>query len=78
MQKTGVDCTESFAPVASDTGIRVVIVIFVYYLHKFPRDQWVLETFDVEVAFLNSLLSNPVYIEWPKGLKVGTLKQGGM
>jgi Reverse transcriptase (RNA-dependent DNA polymerase) len=29
----------------------------------------VLETFDVEVAFLNALLKNPVYIEWPKGLK---------
>jgi hypothetical protein len=29
----------------------------------------VLETFDVEVAFLSALLLNPVYIEWPKGLK---------
>jgi hypothetical protein len=24
--------------------------------------------FDVEVAFLNALLANPVYIEWPTGL----------
>jgi Reverse transcriptase (RNA-dependent DNA polymerase) len=70
MQILGVDYTDSFAPVASDTGIRVVIGIFLYYLHKFPRDEQVLETFDVEVAFLNALLSNPVYyIEWPKGLK---------
>jgi hypothetical protein len=29
----------------------------------------VLETFDLEVAFVNALLTNPVYIEWPKGLK---------
>jgi Reverse transcriptase (RNA-dependent DNA polymerase) len=36
----------------------------------------VLETFDVEVAFLNALLKNPVYIEWPKGLKeLGLLSQ---
>jgi hypothetical protein len=35
----------------------------------FPSDELVLETFDVEVAFLNALLSNPVYIKWPKGLK---------
>jgi Reverse transcriptase (RNA-dependent DNA polymerase) len=35
----------------------------------FPQDEWVLETFDVEVAFLNVLLKNPVYIEWPKGIK---------
>ena len=69
MQIPGVDYTESFAPVASDTGIRVVIGIFLYYLHMFPTVEWVLETFDVEVAFLNALLSNPVYIEWPKGLK---------
>jgi Reverse transcriptase (RNA-dependent DNA polymerase) len=25
--------------------------------------------YDVEVKFLNALLTNPVYIEWPKGLK---------
>jgi hypothetical protein len=36
----------------------------------FPRDEWVVfESFDVEVAFLNALLKNPVYIEWPKGIK---------
>jgi Reverse transcriptase (RNA-dependent DNA polymerase) len=69
MQIPGVHCTESFAPVASDTGIRVVLGIFLYYLHMFPRDEWVLETFDVEVAFLNALLSNPVFIELSKGLK---------
>jgi Reverse transcriptase (RNA-dependent DNA polymerase) len=69
MQIPGVDYTESFAPVASDSGIRMVIGIFLYYLHMFPRDEWVLESFDVNVAFLNALLKNPVYIEWPKGLK---------
>jgi hypothetical protein len=62
----GVDYTESFAPVASESGIRIVIGIFLYYFHKFPRDEWVLESFDVEVAFLNALFKNPVYIEWPK------------
>jgi hypothetical protein len=39
------------------------------YLYIFPRDEWVLETFDVEVALLNALLSSLVYNEWPKGLK---------
>jgi Reverse transcriptase (RNA-dependent DNA polymerase) len=68
MKIPGVEYTESFAPVASDTGIRVVIGIFLFYFHMFPKDAWLLETFDVEVAFLNALLSNPVYIEWPKGL----------
>ena len=36
-----------------------------------------LETFDIEVAFLNALLKNPVYIEWPKGIKeLRLLSQG--
>jgi hypothetical protein len=69
MQIPGVNYTESFQPVASDTDIRVVIGIFLYYLQLFPRDEWELETLDVEVAFLNALLSYPVYIEWTKGLK---------
>jgi Reverse transcriptase (RNA-dependent DNA polymerase) len=46
-----------------------VIGIFLYYFHMFPRDEWVLKSFDVEVAFLNALLTNPVCIEWPKGTK---------
>jgi Reverse transcriptase (RNA-dependent DNA polymerase) len=70
MQIPGVDCTESFAPVASDSGIRILIGIFLFFLHMFPQDEWGLETFDVEVAFLKALLlKNPLYIEWPKGLK---------
>jgi Reverse transcriptase (RNA-dependent DNA polymerase) len=69
MQIPGVDYTESFAPVASDSGIRIVIGIFLYYLHQRPQDNWVLESFDMEVAFLNAMLSHPVYIEWPKGIK---------
>jgi Reverse transcriptase (RNA-dependent DNA polymerase) len=76
MQIPGVDYTESIAPVASDSGIRIVIGIFLFFLHMFPQDEWMLETFDVEVAFRNALLKNPVYIEWPKGLKeLGLLSQ---
>jgi Reverse transcriptase (RNA-dependent DNA polymerase) len=75
MQIPGVDYTETFAPVASDS-IRIVIGIFLFFHHLFPQAEWVLETFDVEVAFLNALLKNPVYIEWPKGLKeLGLLSQ---
>jgi Reverse transcriptase (RNA-dependent DNA polymerase) len=69
MQIPGVDYMESFAPVASDSGIRMVIGIFLYYFHMFARDEWVLESFYVEVAFSNAFLKNPVYTEWPKGIK---------
>jgi Reverse transcriptase (RNA-dependent DNA polymerase) len=65
MQIPGVDYTESFAPVASDSRMRIVIGILLFFFHMFPQDEWVLETLDVEVAFLNALLKNPVYIEWP-------------
>jgi hypothetical protein len=76
MQIPGVDYTESFAPVASDSDIRIVIGIFLYYLHQRPQDNWVLESFGVKVAFLNAMLSHPVYIEWPKGIKeFGLLNQ---
>jgi Reverse transcriptase (RNA-dependent DNA polymerase) len=34
-----------------------------------PRDEWVLELFDVEVAFLNALLKHPVKTEWTKVVK---------
>jgi Reverse transcriptase (RNA-dependent DNA polymerase) len=76
LQIPGVDYTESFAPVASESGIRIVIGIFLFFFHMFPQDEWVIVSFDVEVAFLNALLKNPVYIEWPKGRKeLGLLSQ---
>jgi hypothetical protein len=49
--------------------IRVLVGIFLFYLHWRPKDDWVLESFDVESAFLNAVLTPPVYIEWPKGIK---------
>jgi hypothetical protein len=68
MQIPGVDYTESFAPVASNSGIRIVIRIFLYYFHMFPRWEWVLESFNVEVTFLNALLKSSLY-RMAKGIK---------
>jgi Reverse transcriptase (RNA-dependent DNA polymerase) len=48
MQIAGVDYTESFAPVASDTAIRVIISMFLYYHHTDKKGKWDLELFDVE------------------------------
>jgi hypothetical protein len=69
MQIPGVDYTESFAPVASDTAIRTIIAMFLYYQNKNRSDIWKLEMFDVEAAFLNAELTKPVYIEWPQGME---------
>jgi Reverse transcriptase (RNA-dependent DNA polymerase) len=42
LQIPGVDYTESFAPVESDSGIRIVIGIFLFFFHMFTQDEWVL------------------------------------
>jgi len=68
MQIPGVDFTESFAPVASDTSIRTLISIFLFMLH-ISKDEWVLEMMDAEAAFLNADLGESrVFIEWPQGM----------
>jgi Reverse transcriptase (RNA-dependent DNA polymerase) len=56
MQIPVVDYSESFAPVASDTSIRVIIAMFLYYHHRDKKSKWDLEMFDVEAAFLNAEL----------------------
>ena len=68
MQIPGVNYSESFAPVASDTAIRVIIALFLHYHHVDKKSKWDLEMFDVEAAFLNADLDKQVFIEWPQGM----------
>jgi Reverse transcriptase (RNA-dependent DNA polymerase) len=68
MQIPAVNYSESFAPVASDTSIRVIIAMFLYYHHRPKKSNWDLEMFDVEAAFLNAELDKQVFIEWPQGM----------
>jgi hypothetical protein len=76
MQIPGVECTESFAPLASDTAIRLIIGMYLYYHVLYKSENWVLESFNVEAAFLNSNLEAKVYIEWPEGmLELGLITQ---
>jgi Reverse transcriptase (RNA-dependent DNA polymerase) len=67
-QIPGVDCSESFALVASDTSIRVIVAMFLYYHHRDKKSTWDLEMFDVEAAFLNADLDKQVFIKWPQGI----------
>ena len=60
----GVDYTESFSPVVTDTGCKVVLSI---YLYK-TRDGWIIEMIDYEAAFLNAELTREVYAEFPEGM----------
>ena len=75
MQIPGVDFTESFSPVATDATIRMIIGIFLFQLNHKGED-WILEMFDVEAAFLNAELDKPMYVEWPEGIvELGFLTQ---
>ena len=49
IQVSGVDFTESFYPVASETSTSILIGFTLYYEY----DVWVAELCDVEVAFLH-------------------------
>jgi hypothetical protein len=62
----GVDYTESFSPVATDTTVRVTISMTLYR----AADGWIDEMIDIEAAFLNADLDSdtPIYAEWPEGM----------
>ena len=64
MQVPGIDFTEKFSPVATDTSTRIIIGITLYY----TEDGWVCEAFDVEAAFLEPFLDIEMYIHWPPGI----------
>jgi Reverse transcriptase (RNA-dependent DNA polymerase) len=62
----GVEYTESFSPVTTDTTVRVTISMMLYC-----ADQgWLSEMTDIEVAFLNADLESNMHIfaEWPEGM----------
>ena len=62
VQIPGVDFTDSFAPVATDTSVRILFAIALYY------KEWTIEVIDVEAAFLEADLEEAVYIDWPEGV----------
>ncbi|WP_317202153.1 Ty1/Copia family ribonuclease HI, partial [Janthinobacterium sp.] len=62
-QIPGVDFTESFAPTANDTTMKLLIVITLFY----SAEGWIVGCIDIEVAFLNADLKEKVFIEIPDG-----------
>ena len=66
MQIPGVDYTESFSPVVTDTGLRLVFAIVLFFHHK----GWECHCYDVEAAFLQPKIDDlEMYIELPPGLQ---------
>ncbi|GAX17144.1 hypothetical protein FisN_UnNu082, partial [Fistulifera solaris] len=64
VQIPGVDFNLSHSPVASDTSVRMVLLVVLYK----RKDKWIAELIDVEAAFLEAGLDEEVYLEWPYGL----------
>lgn len=61
MQTPGVDYMERYFSVATDTTIRLVITVCLYY-------GWMVETIDIEAAFFEGEIEEPAYMEWPPGM----------
>ncbi len=59
-QRPGIDFTEVYSPVASDSAIRMMLCVANY-------KNWEIQQIDVEVAFLNAPLKEMVYVKVPKG-----------
>ena len=62
----GVDYTEFFSPVATDTTVRTTIAVAVYR----QGEGWIMEMIDIEAAFLNAELEPDrlIFAEWPDGM----------
>lgn len=63
MQVPGIDYTEKFAPVASDSTTRIIIALTLYFEDR----GWVCELIDIEAVFLEGSIEEPTYLEWPPG-----------
>jgi len=67
----GVDYTESFLPVTTETGVQCVIGISLHFINEdiilnIPVEKrWILEVYDVEAAFLNANPGGGMYIKIP-------------
>ena len=62
MQIPGVDYTESFSVVVTDTTTRTD------FGFELMNEDWICECFDVEAGFLNPYLEKEMYIEFPEGI----------
>ena len=65
MQIPGVDYTESFSPVATDTAIRIAFALVLYH----DDEGWECHSYDVEAAFLEPTMADlEMFIDLPPGI----------
>ena len=61
--KEGVNCEETFAPIAKYTSLKTLIALALVM-------GWRLHHIDVNITFLNGVIEEEVYIEQPKGFVI--------
>lgn len=66
-QVPGVDWKESFSPVVNDGTMRICFVLQAKHLKD---EDWVAVHIDVQTAFLNGDLDEPIYLKIPDGYKM--------
>jgi hypothetical protein len=59
-QQKGIDCEDTFTPVAKLNTIRVLIALATKYI-------WKIHQLDIKFAFLNGDLKEEVYLTQPEG-----------
>jgi Reverse transcriptase (RNA-dependent DNA polymerase) len=59
-QQEGIDFSETFAPVARFSSIRILLALGAHY-------DWEIHQMDVKTAFLNGELEEEIYMEQPEG-----------
>jgi hypothetical protein len=64
LQIPGVDHTESFAPVATDATIRLLLATALCDQNK----DWTAECLDAEAAFIEGDVNEPIHTEFPEGM----------
>jgi hypothetical protein len=75
MMIPGIDFEESYSPVATDSSNKIVIGVSLYFRNQARingdyRQQWILEAYDVEAAFLSGEVRKKIYLEIPPAMKM--------
>ena len=61
MQIPGIDYTECFSPVATDTTTHLILALTLLF-------DWACESADIKAAFLEGDATTDMFMEWPPGL----------
>ena len=64
-QAQGLDCTESFSPVANMSTIGILLLTTLHI----EDHGWICEIFNVEAAFQNTKLETPMRLEQPESMR---------